>query len=309
MSYLNDLISSVNFLKCTKHVNKFRKAIIFPSYSCKRSYSSRSKCFSSGILSENYSILLSSGLQHWYKNWQHLRKHKLTASTFSLAVGFWPRGRARLWLEKLGVIEPFFGNLATCWSNVKEEEALERYKLITGNTVSFPEFQVHGKTNPEDSWLAASPDGAVDGYFYGLPTYGVLEIKCPYFGGDMSKAYPWKRIPLHYIPQAQGLMEILDRDWMDMYVWTVNGSSLFRIHRNAEYWDLLRIALSDFWWKHVIPAKEICDRTVITNPLVQLSSFRPAPKHELFRDIIYKSKLVSDNSRLLMREIHGVLQD
>ncbi|OMO62920.1 Restriction endonuclease type II-like protein [Corchorus olitorius] len=218
---------------------------------------------------ENYSFLQSSSLQHWFKNWQELRKKKLTASTFSGAIGFWPRRRAQLWLEKLGAIEPFSGNLATCWSNIKEEEALERYKLITGNTVAFPEFQVYGKMNPEDSWLAASPDGLVDTCAYGLSPRGVLEIKCPFFGGDMSKAFPWKRIPLYCIPQAQGLMEIMDRDWMDFYVWTPKGSSLFRIYRDVEYWDVLKLALSDFWWKHVQPAKEICSSD-FGDPLARL---------------------------------------
>ncbi|KAL0425605.1 UNVERIFIED_CONTAM: hypothetical protein Sradi_1095300, partial [Sesamum radiatum] len=148
---------------------------------------------------------------------------------------------------KKAIISSFYGSKRSyIWSNIKEEEALERYKLITRNTVSYPEFQVYGKKNPEDNWLAASPDGAVNSFIYGLPTHGVLEIKCPFFGGDMSKAQPWKRVPLHYIPQAQGLMEILDRDWMDMYVWTVNGSSLFRLQRDVEYWNILKTALSDF---------------------------------------------------------------
>ncbi|KAG8391254.1 hypothetical protein BUALT_Bualt01G0169000 [Buddleja alternifolia] len=224
-------------------------------YTSHRSYSGSLSSLSPGTFSgETHTILQSSALQHWFKNWQHLRKHKLTASTFGMAVGFWPRGRDKLWLEKVGKIEPFSGNVATCWSNIKEEEALERYKLITGHTVSYPEFQVYGKKNPEDNWIAASPDGAVDSNIYGLPLHGVLEIKCPFFGGDMSNARPWKRIPLHYIPQAQGLMEILDRKWMDMYCWTIKGSSLFRIERDVEYWGDLKIALSDFWWKHVQPA-------------------------------------------------------
>ncbi|KAH6833235.1 Restriction endonuclease [Perilla frutescens var. hirtella] len=307
MKNLRRSISSVRYSEFNKHINNFEKVIISSCYGNWRSYSdSRSPA---SFSNEAHPILQSSELQHWFKNWQHLRKDKLTASTFALAVGFWPRGRARLWLEKLGTIEPFSGNLATCWSNIKEEEALERYKLITGNTVLYPEFQVYGKNNPEDSWLGASPDGAIDSYIYGLPSHGVLEIKCPFFGGDMSRATPWKRVPLHYIPQAQGLMEIFDRDWMDMYVWTVNGSSLFRIYRNVEYWDTLKIALSDFWWNHVQPAKEICNRTVITNPLIELSSLRPSPKHELHRRIVYESKLIVDNSKLLLREIHGRLQD
>ncbi|KAK7279300.1 hypothetical protein RJT34_24348 [Clitoria ternatea] len=257
---------------------------------------------------ETYSVLQASCLQHWFKNWQTLRRNKLTASTFAAAIGFWRRRRVQLWLEKLGAIEPFSGNLATCWSNIKEEDALERYKLITGNTVLFPKFQVYD-AHPKDNWLAASPDGVIDGVVYELPSRGVLEIKCPYFDGNISKAFPWYRIPIHHIPQAQGLMEILGRDWMDFYVWTPNGSSLFRLHRDAEYWDLMKIALSDFWWKHVQPAKELYCSNVITNPLFQLRSLRPARRHELCRSIVYKSKFIVDNSKLLMREIHGKLQN
>lgn len=258
---------------------------------------------------ETYSVLQSSGLQHWFKNWQELRKHKLTASTFAGAIGFWPRRRVQLWLEKIGAIEPFTANLATCWSNIKEEEALERYKLITGNSVLFPHFQVHGDRNPEVDWLACSPDGVVESLTYDLPSRGVLEIKCPFFNGDMSKAFPWSRIPLYCIPQAQGLMEIMDKDWMDFYVWTPNGSSLFRLYRDIEYWDVLKIVLSDFWWKHVQPAKELCRKSVITDPLTQLRSLRPAPRHELCSYIVYESKRAADNSKLLLREIHGKLQN
>lgn len=255
---------------------------------------------------ETYSVLQASCLQHWFKNWQTLRRNKLTASTFAAAIGFWRRQRVQLWLEKIGAIEPFSGNLATCWSNIKEEEALERYKLITGNTVLFPEFQVYD-ARPEDNWLAASPDGVIDSMVHELPSRGVLEIKCPYFDGDISRAFPWSRIPIHYIPQAQGLMEILGRDWMDFYVWTPNGSSLFRLHRDTEYWGVMKIALSDFWLKNVQPAREVYSCNVITNPLFQLRSLRPTPRHELCRDVVYKSKHIVANSKLLMREIHGKL--
>ncbi|KAF2306000.1 hypothetical protein GH714_009442 [Hevea brasiliensis] len=258
---------------------------------------------------EKFSVLQSSGLQHWFKNWQEQRKHKLTASTFAGAIGFWPGRRVQLWLEKIGAIDPFSGNLATCWNNIKEEEALERYKLITGNTVMFPEFQVYGERNPEDDWLGASPDGVIDGLVYGLPSRGVLEIKCPFFNGDMSNASPWKRIPLYHIPQAQGLMEILDRDWMDFYVWTPKGSSLFRLYRDVEYWDIMKFALADFWLNHVQPAREICKKSVISDPFIQLQPFKPAPRHDFCRHIVYESKHVVDSSKLLIREIHGILQN
>ncbi|CAK7325468.1 unnamed protein product [Dovyalis caffra] len=254
------------------------------------------------------SILQSSSLQHRFKKWQDRRKHKLTASTFSGAIGFWRGRRVQLWLEKLGAKEPFSGNLATCWSNAKEEEALERYKLITGNTVLFPKFQVYSKNNLEDDWLAASPDGLVDRY-YGLNSTGVLEIKCPFFNGQMSRASPWKRIPLYCIPQAQGLMEILDKDWMEFYVWTPKGSSLFRLYRDELYWDALKIALSDFWFHHVLPAKELCSKNVITDPLKELRSLKPERRHELYSYIVYESKRIVDSSPLQMREINGQLQN
>lgn len=255
-----------------------------------------------------YTVLQSSSLQHWFKNWQELRQNKLTASTFGAAIGLRSRRRVQLWLEKIGAIEPFTGNLATCWNNIKEEEALEKYKLITGNTVLFPKFQVHDKKSPEDGWLAASPDGDIECLVYELPSNGVLEIKCPFFDGDMSRAFPWKRIPLYYMPQAQGLLEITDRDWMDFYVWTPHGSSLFRVYRDTEYWELIKTALSDFWWKHVQPAKEICKESVITNPLIQLRSLKPEPQHELCPSIVYQSKCIVDNSKLLIREVHGQLR-
>lgn len=257
---------------------------------------------------ETYPVLQAPSLQHWFKNWQTLRKQKLTASTFAAAIGFWRKRRAHLWLEKIGAIEPFSGNLATCWSNIKEEEALERYKLITGNNVLFPEFQVY-RSKPEDSWLAASPDGVIDKLVYELPSRGVLEVKCPYFDGDMSNAFPWTRIPIQCIPQSQGLMEILGRDWMDFYVWTINGSSLFRLYRDPEYWDVMRIALSDFWWKHVQPARELYSSGGITDPLFQLKSLAPTRRHELCPDIVYRSKHIVDNSKLLVREIHGKMRN
>lgn len=198
--------------------------------------------------------------------------------------------------------------MVICWTNAKEEEALERYKLITGNIVLFPKFQVHGKNSLEMIGLQISSDGLVD-KCSGLNSRGVLEIKCPFFKGEMCRASPWKQIPLYCVPQAQGLIEIVDKDWMDFYVWTPNGSSLFRLYRDEAYWDALKIALSDFWFNHVLPAKELCSKNVITDPLKELGSLKPAPRHELYRYIVYESKHAVDSSHLLMREINGHLQN
>lgn len=55
--------------------------------------------------------------------------------------------------------------------------------------------------------------------------------------------------------QVQGLLDIFDRDWCNLYVWTMNGSTLFHIQRDREYWRLCFQVLAEFWWSHVIPAK------------------------------------------------------
>ncbi|XP_023769765.1 uncharacterized protein LOC111918319 isoform X2 [Lactuca sativa] len=256
--------------------------------------------------------ILESSLKHRFKNWQDQRMCKLTASTFAQAIGFWPNRRVQLWLEKIGVVEPFTGNLSTCWNNIKEEEALRRYIRITGNSVIFPDFHVSRNLNSGENqnqnrnWLAASPDGVIDKKVYGLPYRGVLEIKCPFYKGDMRKGYPWTQVPYNFIPQAQGLMGVLDCDWMDFYVWTPKGSSLIRIYRDLDYWEVLKMALSDFWWGHVQPAREIYNNCyVVRDPLIELKRLCPEPKHELCSYIVEESKRVVGNSRLLMREING----
>ena len=55
--------------------------------------------------------------------------------------------------------------------------------------------------------------------------------------------------------QVQGLMEVFDREWCNMYIWTQNGSGLFHIKRDRSYWDACFDVLAQFWWQHVVPAK------------------------------------------------------
>lgn len=48
---------------------------------------------------------------------------------------------------------------------------------------------------------------------------------------------------------------------------------------------------------------------IITNPLVQLKSLWPAPKHELCSNIVYESKRIIDSSKLPLHDIRGKLQN
>ncbi|KAL0732851.1 hypothetical protein Bca4012_009061 [Brassica carinata] len=201
---------------------------------------------------------------------------------------------------KIGAIEPFSGNAATCWTKIKELEALNRYHVLTGHDFVFPEFV----TCEEQDWLGASPDGDM----YGLvKSNGMLEVKCPYGGG-----YPWKKVPWHYVPQAQGLMEIVGRDWLDLYCWTVNGSSLFRIERDSLFWGEMKPTLVDFWERHVVPGRDrFSDSSLeITDPLVELVEFVPESRHERCNQILRGTERIMDNScKRLFYEINGQILD
>lgn len=179
------------------------------------------------------------------EEWFALRRDKLTTSTFSTALGFWKgTRRAELWYEKVfsdpQIFEPS-AIRAMEWGVLNEGAAVERYKSITGRDVSFLGFAIH----PEQSlhWLGASPDGLLACF----PEAGILEVKCPYNKGKPELGLPWSTMPFYYMPQIQGQMEIMDREWVDLYCWTPNGSTIFRVRRERAYWELIHGILREFW--------------------------------------------------------------
>ncbi|CAH2037851.1 unnamed protein product [Thlaspi arvense] len=269
----------------------------------------------SKVISEIVSIVskkeTESPQQHWRKNWQDLRKNRLTASKFARAIGFWPEGRRELWLEKIGAAKQFYGNPAMFWDNEHEVEALERYNDLTGNEILIPGFVVYKNgQDPEENWLGASPDGLINVVKDGVTSTAVLEVKCPFHNGENKPvSNPWKKVPWHFVPQLQGLMEIVDTDCLDLYCWTRNGSSLFRVWRDAEFWEDMKPALVDFWHKHVLPAREIYSNVGIKDPHLKLREFMPKPRHEDCKKIMRGAERISENSNRLFYEIQGNLED
>ena len=51
--------------------------------------------------------------------------------------------------------------------------------------------------------------------------------------------------------QVQGLMEIFKREWCNLYCWTSNGSAVYHVVRDQQYWGMCWDVLSEFWWCHV----------------------------------------------------------
>jgi hypothetical protein len=48
------------------------------------------------------------------------------------------------------------------------------------------------------------------------------------------------------MPQVQGYLEIMDANYCDLVSYTTKGTTIFRIYRDRQYWNLLFPALEEF---------------------------------------------------------------
>lgn len=237
------------------------------------------------------------------EEWFALRKDKLTTSTFSTALGFWKGTRRfELWHEKVfesevEIVETS-KKCAMEWGVLNEAEAIDRYRSITGREVSLLGFATHSEER--FGWMGASPDGLL-GCF---PGGGILEVKCPYNKGKPETGLPWSTMPFYYMPQVQGQMEIMDREWVDLYCWTPNGSTIFRVHRDRAYWDMIHAILREFWWENVIPARG----ALSLGSKEAAMSYKPSSTHKQTGLAIVKSLKLASESKLLCREIAGHIE-
>ncbi|KAF2292845.1 hypothetical protein GH714_029313 [Hevea brasiliensis] len=229
------------------------------------------------------------------EEWFALRRDKLTTSTFSTALGFWKGNRRlELWNEKvfapeINIIET--SKRALEWGVHNEAAALDSYKSITSREVSHLGFAIHPAQ--QFDWLGASPDGLLEG--------GILEVKCPYNKGKPEMALPWSTMPFYYMPQVQGQLEIMNREWADLYCWTPNGSTIIRVHRDHSYWELIHPILREFWLENVIPARE----ALLLGREEEAKSYKPTSTHRHTGLIIVKSLKLANECKLLCREIAG----
>ncbi|GMH01526.1 hypothetical protein Nepgr_003365 [Nepenthes gracilis] len=272
------------------------------------SFSSSAVAPASPLIISRSSLVLSAQLTpsttpQRSDEWFALRRDRLTTSTFSTALGFWKgTRRADLWHEKVFLLDPQSLEASKMhameWGITNEAAAIERYKSITGHDVSFLGFAVHSEERFD--WLGASPDGLL-GCF---PDGGILEVKCPYNKGKPELALPWSAVPFYYMPQVQGQMEIMDREWVDLYCWTPNASSIFRVCRERGYWELIHGILREFWWENVIPARE----ALSLDREDEARSYKPAPTHRQTGQVIVNSLKLASGAKLLCREIAGHIE-
>mmetsp|Transcript_47484 Transcript_47484/g.111746 ORF Transcript_47484/g.111746 Transcript_47484/m.111746 type:complete len:144 (+) Transcript_47484:382-813(+) len=110
-----------------------------------------------------------------------------------------------------------------------ESVARECYERLTKQIVVEPQFALHKK----HSWLGGTPDGFVG-------SHGLLEIKCPLYQLHTE-------VPLHYMCQVQGCLEIHDRAWCDFVSFKDGRMMIFLIRRSHEFWSWMQPRLQQFW--------------------------------------------------------------
>lgn len=109
-----------------------------------------------------------------------------------------------------------------------EDEARKKYEDITGNLVIS-----ENKFIKYDEWIGGTPDGFID-------EDGIIEIKCPYNGGNHLKSMLTGEIyNSDYEYQIQGYLWITNRKWCDFITYDPDlieelQINIIRVERNEE---------------------------------------------------------------------------
>lgn len=163
--------------------------------------------------------------------WRLARRGRVTASEFATICGLSPWCTPQsLWQLATGRIGgDWAGNEHTQHGTAYESTARDAYCRLTGNVVETCGLFIHrGHT-----WLAASPDGLIG-------DHGLLEIKCPTRSVHTT-------VPLAYMCQIQGQLEITDRRFAHFFSWTSTQCSLFEVQRSADFWTWMLPRLQTFY--------------------------------------------------------------
>ena len=153
-------------------------------------------------------------------------KSLLTASAYGAACGLNPyQSRQQLWRIKTGR-EVFEGNDRTQYGIDNEPLAIAKYEAITGDLVSPGRFC----TNPKYPNFGATPDAFFKSD--GVLRDRLLEVKAPVSG-------LYKRIPVYYLAQIVGQMEITEVDFCDFFAWEPNEHKLWEVSRSPAAWEVM----------------------------------------------------------------------
>ena len=180
------------------------------------------------------------------EEWLQLRGKMLTASDAATAIGDNPYEKPEgLILKKCGY-NKFTGNAATEHGNKYEDEARILYEERHNEKC----HEIGLYPHPTIKWLGGSPDGVTE-------SGKLVEIKCP------LKRQIKDEVPVHYLPQLQLLMEILDLESCDFIqykpydlTWPeVQEFVVTHVTRDRQ-WFKDKLPIMDALWKRVVWYRE-----------------------------------------------------
>lgn len=170
------------------------------------------------------------------EEWTAARVGRITASLAAACLGLCQHTSRQKAYRIISGKEKEEDNAYMRWGREQEDNARQEYEIVSGNLTSPGGFWIH----PELHWLAASPDGLVDGD-------GGVEVKCP-------QTLPTK-IPTHHRIQMLVQMIVTGREWWDYFAWTRGGHFTARLHIGSGYPGLVH-RLDQFRIKYLVPGVE-----------------------------------------------------
>jgi putative phage-type endonuclease len=180
------------------------------------------------------------------EEWLQLRGKMLTASDAATAIGDNPYEKPEgLILKKCGY-NKFTGNAATEHGNKYEDEARILYEERHNEKC----HEIGLYPHPTIKWLGGSPDGVTE-------SGKLVEIKCP------LKRQIKDEVPVHYLPQLQLLMEILDLESCDFIqykpydlTWPEKPEFVVTHVTRDRQWFEDKLPIMDALWKRVVWYRE-----------------------------------------------------
>ena len=165
--------------------------------------------------------------------WLALRENLLTASDVASALGHNRYERPDDLLRKKVLKTAWAGNAATEHGTRLEPVARDLYDAQTGRKT----HEIGLVQHPKYPFLGGSADGVTED--------GILvEIKCPLTRKIENK------VPKHYMPQIQLLLEILDLDVCDFVQYRPGPPDEFmitRVDRDRTWFDTHLATMQKFW--------------------------------------------------------------
>lgn len=174
--------------------------------------------------------------------WLQAREGMLTASDAATALGVNRYETPEKLLIKKVLKLKWAGNAATAHGTLLEPIARDMYDERYGKK----SHEIGLVQHPVHKWLGGSPDGVTED---GL----LIEIKCPLTRKIESK------VPVHYMPQIQLLLEILDLEECDFIQYKPAGEkpeefNVVRIQRSRQ-WFAESLPVMQAFWERVQAAK------------------------------------------------------